>query len=58
VGFKGDMRFNPNMPDGTPRKLLDVSRISALGWNPSISLREGLVSTYDWYLENENHLRK
>ena len=58
VGFKGDMAFNTNMPDGTPRKLLDVSRINALGWNPSISLREGLVSTYDWYLENENHLRK
>ena len=46
VGFKGDMRFNPNMPDGTLRKLLDVSRINALGWKPSISLREGLVSTY------------
>ncbi len=58
VGFKGDMRFNPNMPDGTPRKLLDVGRINALGWKASISLREGLVSTYNWYLENENHLRK
>ncbi len=58
VGFKGDMRFNPNMPDGTPRKLLDVSRINALGWKPSIPLREGFVATYNWYLENENHLRK
>ena len=58
VGFKGDMRFNPNMPDGTPRKLLDVSRISALGWKPSISLRDGLVATYNWYLENESQLRK
>jgi GDP-L-fucose synthase len=58
VGFKGDMRFNPDMPDGTPRKLLDVSRIDALGWKPSISLREGLIATYNWYLENENHLRK
>jgi GDP-L-fucose synthase len=58
VGFQGDMRFNPNMPDGTPRKLLDVSRINDLGWKPSISLREGLVATYDWYLENESHVRK
>lgn len=57
VGFDGDIRFNAQMPDGTPRKLLDVSRLSALGWRPSMSLREGLTSTYNWYLENESCLR-
>lgn len=58
VGYQGEIRFNPDMPDGTPRKLLDVSRLKALGWNPSISLRDGLRATYEWYLENENVVRK
>jgi len=58
VGYKGDFKFNPNMPDGTPRKLLDVSRLTELGWKPSISLAEGLLSTYKWYLENIHNLRK
>jgi GDP-L-fucose synthase len=49
VGFRGVIRFNPSMPDGTPRKLLDVSRLTGLGWRPSISLRDGLVSTYRWF---------
>ncbi len=53
VGFDGDIRFNESMPDGTPRKLLDISRVSALGWKPSIPLREGLASTYAWYVEKE-----
>ncbi len=52
VGFEGDIRFDDSMPDGTPRKLLDVSRLTALGWKPSITLREGLASTYAWYVEN------
>jgi len=58
VGYDGEIRFNPEKPDGTPRKLLDVSKIKALGWKPSIPLREGLESTYRWYLENESRLRK
>jgi GDP-L-fucose synthase len=58
VGYDGEIRFNPEKPDGTPRKLLDVSRIQALGWQPSIPLREGLESTYRWYVENEGRLRK
>ncbi len=58
VGYEGDMRFNRDMPDGTPRKLLDVSRLNSLGWKPSISFREGLVATYKWYLENQDRLRK
>jgi len=58
VGYDGEIRFNPDKPDGMPRKLLDVSKIRALGWQPSIALREGLESTYGWYLENEGRLRK
>lgn len=58
VGFKGEIRFNSEKPDGTPRKLVDVSRLTALGWKPSIPFREGLEATYRWYLENEGHLRK
>ena len=46
VGFAGEIKWDASKPDGTPRKLLDVSRLSALGWKPSISLQEGLKSTY------------
>ncbi len=53
VGFEGMIEWDTSKPDGMPRKLLDTSRISALGWKPSISLRDGLASTYDWYLANE-----
>ncbi|MDQ7784957.1 MAG: GDP-L-fucose synthase [Desulfomonilaceae bacterium] len=58
VGFTGDIRFNTDMPDGTPRKLLDVSRLTALGWRPSMSFRQGLEATYRWYVENEHRIRK
>ena len=51
-GFQGDIIFDSSKPDGTPRKLLDVSLMSRLGWIHSIELTEGLTSTYDWYLEN------
>jgi GDP-L-fucose synthase len=51
VGFKGKMFFDSSKPDGTPRKLLDVSRMKALGWKPSISLSEGIQSTYEFYLK-------
>jgi GDP-L-fucose synthase len=51
VGFQGDIRYDPTKPDGTPRKLLDVSRIRALGWQPRIPLREGVRATYAWYVE-------
>jgi GDP-L-fucose synthase len=49
VGYHGDLVFDPSKPDGTPRKLLDVSRIHALGWKAQIGLREGLAQTYAWY---------
>ncbi|HEX8278059.1 MAG TPA: GDP-L-fucose synthase [Segetibacter sp.] len=47
VGFKGEIRTNPSMPDGTPRKLMDVSKINALGWKATISLREGIEKVYN-----------
>jgi GDP-L-fucose synthase len=52
VGFDGDLVFDPSMPDGTPRKLLDVSRLNQLGWCPRIGLRDGVASTYEWFLEH------
>ncbi|TSK03879.1 MAG: GDP-L-fucose synthase [Geobacter sp.] len=52
VGFTGKILFDSSKPDGTPRKLCDVSRIHELGWRHEIELEEGLASTYRWYLEN------
>jgi len=51
VGFDGALRFDPDKPDGSPRKLLDVSRLRALGWSASTDLRDGLAATYRWYRE-------
>jgi GDP-L-fucose synthase len=53
VGFEGEIRFDRSRPDGTPRKLLDVSRMKALGWQARTGLSEGLRRTYDWYVGNE-----
>jgi GDP-L-fucose synthase len=52
VGFEGEITWNMSMPDGTPRKLLDVTRLHALGWRAKHSLEEGLRKMYAWYLEN------
>ncbi len=52
VGFDGEIENDTTKPDGTPRKLMDVSRINDLGWKHKISLEEGLRKTYDWYLHN------
>ena len=52
VGYQGEIKFDTSKPDGTPRKLVDVSRINALGWKASISLDEGLQKVYQWFLEN------
>lgn len=57
VGYQGALSFNPAMPDGTPRKLLDNSRLTALGWRPQIALEKGIEHTYRWFLENRDHLR-
>ena len=51
VGYQGKLRFDPTRPDGTPRKVLDVSRLKALGWQPKLTLREGLQQVYRWYCE-------
>ena len=52
VGFQGRIEFDPGKPDGTPRKLLDTSRLTALGWQPKITLEAGIASTCDWYRSN------
>ena len=52
VGYTGDIAFNASMPDGMPRKLMDVSRAARLGWKAKISIPDGLRRTYAWYLEN------
>jgi GDP-L-fucose synthase len=52
VGFKGEFSFDRSKPDGTPRKLLDVSRLARLGWTYRIPLRDGIASTYQWYREH------
>ena len=57
VGFDGEIVFNTKMPDGTKRKLLDVSKIENLGWKPAITLKDGLKETYEWFLENNKKLR-
>lgn len=53
VGFEGDFRYATEKPDGMPRKLLDVSRLAGLGWQPRIGIREGLADAYRWFLESE-----
>jgi GDP-L-fucose synthase len=58
VGFTGRLEFDPSMPDGTPRKLMDVSRIRALGWKPRIALTEGIRGAYAWYLANSAEVRR
>ena len=52
INYRGDIIFNDSYPDGTPQKLLDISKINSLGWVPQYSLEEGLFKTYEWYLQN------
>jgi GDP-L-fucose synthase len=58
VGFNGELRFDRSKPDGTPRKLLDTSRLSALGWLPKIHLHAGIASTYGWFREHQGELAR
>ena len=58
VGFTGSLEFDPAMPDGTPRKLMDVARIKSLGWSPRIGLDEGIRGVYAWYLQHGSETRK
>lgn len=57
VGFEGELVFDSSKPDGTPRKLMDVSRLENMGWKASISLADGLAMTYQWFLNNASELR-
>jgi GDP-L-fucose synthase len=52
VGFTGEIKKDPTKPDGTPRKLMSGDKIKSLGWQPKIALRDGIASTYKWFLEN------
>lgn len=51
IGFEGDLKFDKSKPDGSPRKLIDVSKIDSLGWKYKIDLKDGLIKTYDWFKE-------
>ena len=57
VGFRGDLVFDTGKPDGTPRKLVDTTKINALGWKARIGLREGMQSAYQWFLDNQGQIR-
>jgi GDP-L-fucose synthase len=57
VGYHGNLVFDPSKPDGTPRKLVDTTKINELGWFPSVTLHRGLISTLDWYLVNRAQAR-
>lgn len=58
VEYQGDISFDPSKPDGTPQKLLDVSRLNTLGWRAQIDLRKGIESTYRWFLEHISQFRR
>lgn len=55
VGFNGQLVWDSSQPDGTPRKLMDSSKLAEMGWEPKISLKDGLADTYKWYLKNVKH---
>jgi len=57
VGFRGELVFDHSKPDGTPRKLLDIGKVKALGWQARTPLRDGVRATYDWYLKNAKQAR-
>jgi GDP-L-fucose synthase len=57
IGYTGELAFDPTKPDGTPRKLLDVSRLHGLGWRPRISLKQGIATTYTWFKDHASDAR-
>jgi GDP-L-fucose synthase len=58
VGYTGAIEWDTTKPDGTPRKLMDVSKLTALGWKASIGLDEGIRSTVEWFREHQDNFRK
>ena len=58
LGFDGSLEFDASKPDGTPRKLLDISKIKSLGWSPKIPLRDGIANAYDWFVKNQSTARQ
>lgn len=58
VGYKGELNFDSSKPDGTPRKLLDVTRLKDIGWQADIQLSNGIKSTYEWFLDNKDSFRQ
>lgn len=58
VGFDGELRFDTSKPDGTPRKLMDVSKLKSVGWEASIGLEDGIRNAYQWFLDNHDDARK
>ena len=58
IGFRGDLVFNTEKPDGTMRKLIDVSKLNSLGWNHTVELIEGVEKTYDWFLNHTEKIRQ
>jgi GDP-L-fucose synthase len=53
VEFDGDVQFDASRPDGTPRKLMDNSKLAALGWRPSLTIEAGIAKMYRWFVESE-----
>lgn len=58
VGHKGNINWDSSKPDGTPRKLMDSSKMMLLGWRPTYNLKTGIANTYSWFLENQAHLKE
>jgi GDP-L-fucose synthase len=58
VGHQGDIVWDSSKPDGTPRKLMDISKMHALGWKHKVNLEEGIQKTYNWFLENIENFKE
>jgi len=57
VGYQGELRFDATQPEGSPQKLLEISKLKALGWQPTIQLQAGLADTYQWFLQHQHDMR-
>ena len=57
IGYKGDIVTDVTKPDGAPRKLMDVSRLTSMGWQSKITLKDGIQNTYNWFLQNKDRFR-